>query len=259
MSPSSTIVTPPRGLEEGLFELPTADVAVKAYFAKPAGGNALPVILVIQEIFGLNAHIRDVCRRFAHQGYLAVAVDLLQRQGDASAYTNISALVRAVVAKAPDAQVMADLDASAVWALAHGGASGRIGVTGFCWGGRIAWLYAAHNPFCRAAVAWYGRIAAGHGPLQTHHPIDLAQELHAPVLGLYGGRDTSIPVADVEKLEALLAGGNASARASRLKVYPNAGHAFFADYRPSYCPEEAKDGWDRALKWFAHYLKGTPG
>lgn len=250
MSSISTIHTPSAGLEQGLFDLPAPGQPIKAYFARPAGPGVFPVILVIQEIFGLNDHIQDVCRRFAHQGYLAVAAELTQRQGDAGSYSDIPTLIRDVVANVPDEQAMADLDACAAWAMAHGGAAGRLGVTGFCWGGRIAWLYAAHNPDCKAAVAWYGRIATGHGPLQTHHPIHLVNELHAPVLGLYGGKDTSIPVDDVRELEVLLAQGNAAARASRFKVYPESGHAFFADYRPSYRAGDARDGWRLALEWF---------
>lgn len=254
MSSSSTIHTSSAGLEQGLFDLPAPGQAIKAYFARPAGAGTFPVILVVQEIFGLNEHTQDVCRRFAHEGYLAVAADLTQRQGDAGSYTDIPALVREIVAKVPDEQVMADLDACANWAMAHGGAAGQLGVTGFCWGGRIAWLYAAHNPDCKAAVAWYGRISTGHGPLHTHHPIHLANELHAPVLGLYGGKDTGIPVDDVRELEVLLAQGNEAARASRFHVYPESGHAFFADYRPSYHAEDARDGWTRALEWFGRYV-----
>jgi carboxymethylenebutenolidase len=254
MSSSSTIHTSSAGLEQGLFDLEAPGQAIQAYFARPAGAGSFPVILVVQEIFGLNEHTQDICRRFAHEGYLAIAADLTQRQGDAGSYTDIPALVREVVAKVPDEQVMADLDACAKWAMAHGGAAGQLGVTGFCWGGRIAWLYAAHNPDCKAAVAWYGRISTGHGPLHTHHPIHLANELHAPVLGLYGAKDTGIPVDDVHRLEALLAQGNEAARASRFHVYPESGHAFFADYRPSYHAEDARDGWTRALEWFGRHI-----
>jgi len=254
MSLPSTIHTSAEGLQQGLFDLPVDDGMIKACFARPDGAEKPPVILVVQEIFGLNEHIQDVCRRFAHDGYLAVAVELFQRQGDAASYTDVAALVRELAAMAPDEQVLSDLDASARWAVSQGGDPGRLGITGFCWGGRLTWLYAAHNPACKAAVAWYGRIASGHGKIQVRQPIDLAHELHAPVLGLYGGKDTGIPLDDVRRLEALLAQGNAAAQASRIKVYADAGHAFFADYRPSYRPEDAGNAWDATLDWFKRYV-----
>lgn len=250
----TTVHTPADGLKHGLIDMPTFDGTVKAYYAAPADQPDLPVILVIQEIFGLHEHIRDVCRRLARAGYFAVAVELYQRQGDAAAYTDMPALIRDIVAKVPDKQVLADLDASAQWAATQGGDISRLGVTGFCWGGRLTWLYAAHNPHCRAAVAWYGRLVSGHGPLQVRNPIDAAGELYAPVLGLYGGHDTSIPVQDVHRMEAALAQGNAASAASKIIVYPHSGHAFYADYRPSYSRDDANDAWEKTLLWFEQYL-----
>ena len=250
----TTLHTSAEGLKHGLVDMPTFDGTIKAYFAAPADRAHCPVVLVIQEIFGLHEHVQDVCRRFAHEGYFAVAVELYQRQGDASAYTEIPSLVKNIVAKVPDEQVLADLDASAKWAESQGADAKRLGVTGFCWGGRLVWLYAEHNPVCKAGVAWYGRLTAGHGPLQVRNPIDVAASLHAPVLGLYGAQDTSIPVEDIRKMEAVLAHGGAASKASRFVVYSDAGHAFYSDYRPSFRKAEAEDGWAKALDWFRRYL-----
>lgn len=251
---STAIHTPNDGLDQGEFDLPVSDGTIKAYYAAPSVGTNFPVILVIQEIFGVHEHIRDVCRRFAKEGYLAVSAELYQRQGDASEYTDIPSLIAKLVSKVPDDQVMADLDACVRWAATRGANVARLGVTGFCWGGRQVWLYAAHNPACKAAVAWYGKLAAGHGPLQKHHPVEIAGSIHAPLLGLYGGKDTSIPQEDVRRVEEILADGNEAARASKIVVYPQSGHAFYADYRPSYHADDAKDGWKRTLDWFHKYL-----
>jgi carboxymethylenebutenolidase len=250
----TAIHTPAEGLKQGLIDMPSFDGSVQAYYAVAQQSTNRAVVLVVQEIFGLHEHIQDVCRRFAHEGYFAVAVNLYQRQGNVEDYTEIPDLIRSVVAKVPDEQVLADLDASARWAATQGADAARQGVTGFCWGGRLAWLYAAHNPDCRAAVAWYGKLCAGHGPLQKINPIDIAGSLRAPVLGLYGGLDASIPAEDVERMRAALRSGNAAAQTSELVVYPKAGHAFFADYRPSYRKQDAADGWHRALAWFNRYL-----
>lgn len=251
----STIHTSPEGLDQGLVDIPTFDGQIKAYYAAPAGQQGAPVVLVIQEIFGLHEHIRDVCRRFAKEGYFAIAVELYQRQGDASAYTDIPALIRDLVAKVPDEQVLADLDASAKWAGARGADASRLGVTGFCWGGRITWLYAAHNPACKAGVAWYGKLTVGHGPLQKRNPIDVAGTVHGPVLGLYGAKDESIPLDDIKKVEQVLAQGNQPAQSSKFVVYPNSSHAFYADYRPSYNAADAQDAWGKAVQWFDDHLK----
>lgn len=250
----TTIHTDTQGLSHGDFELAVPGGPVAAYYAAPAGREQLPIVLVVQEIFGLHEHIKDVCRRLAHDGYLAVSVNLYQRQGDASRYDNIPGLVAELVSKVPDEQVHADLDASLAWAAAHGGDGALVGVTGFCWGGRTTWMYAARNPAVKAGVAWYGRLSSGHGPLIKQVPLDVAGSLHAPVLGLYGGKDESIPLDDVRAMEARLQQGGAPAQASRIVVYPQAGHAFLADYRPSYRAADAQDGWRRMLDWFALYL-----
>lgn len=250
----TTIRTPATGLDEGAFILPTFDGTIDAYYARPQNRPDAPVILVIQEIFGLHEHIRDVCRRFANEGYFAVSVELYKRQGDPNAYSSIPDLVSNIVSKVSDEQVLADLDASVKWAGEQGGDVSRLGVTGFCWGGRLTWMYMEHNPAAKAGVAWYGKLAVGHGPLQKRNPVDIAPTLKGPVLGLYGGQDVSIPLEDVRRMEAELAKGSAAAQASRIVVYPDSGHAFYADYRPSYRAEDAKDGWAKALDWFKRYL-----
>lgn len=250
----TAIHTDTYALRHGLVEMPTFDGTIPAYYAAPDNVEAPPVVLVIQEIFGLHEHIRDVCRRFAHAGYMAVAVDLYQRQGDASQYTDSATLIRELVSKVPDEQVLADLDASAQWAATQGGDIGRLGVTGFCWGGRLVWMYAAHSDKCKAGVAWYGRLATGHSEKQLRHPIDVAPDLQAPVLGLYGGKDTGIPLEDVRRMEAALADGGPVASQSEIIVYPDSGHAFYADYRPSYHPQDAQDAWGKCLAWFDQYL-----
>jgi carboxymethylenebutenolidase len=185
---------------------------------------------------------------------MAVAPDLYARQGDASQYTDTGKLLAELVSKVPDAQVMNDLDAAVAWAGAHGGNAAKVGITGFCWGGRITWLYAEQRKNLKAGVAWYGRLVGSASPLTPHHPLDLAASLHAPVLGLYGGQDSGIPLTTVNQMKDALAAagdkGNAAAKASRFMVYPKAPHAFHADYRPSYRKEAAQDGWQQALAWF---------
>lgn len=242
----ATILTPPDGLQVGPIEIPAGDRSIPGYHARPEGKGSWPVILVVQEIFGVHEHIRDVCRRFARSGYLAVAPDLYVRQGDVSRLPAIADIMP-IVAAVPDQQVMSDLDAAADWAQAHGG-NGHLAVTGFCWGGRITWLYAAHNPAVGAAVAWYGRVRGQATSLQPRHPIDVVAELKAPVLGLYGGRDEGIPLADLELMRSAL---KAAGKAAEIHVYPEAPHGFHADYRPSYREAEARDGWTRCLRWLA--------
>lgn len=250
----TVIHTDTQGLAHGDFQLPVADGSVSAYYAAPEGKRDLPVVLVIQEIFGVHEHIKDICRRVAKAGYLAVAANLYERQGDASTYTDIPKLIAEIVSKVPDEQVFADLDASVAWAAQHGGDPKRVAVTGFCWGGRLTWMYAAHNPDVKVGVTWYGRLSSGHGPLIKRVAFDVVNELHAPVLGLYGAKDASIPVSDIEIMKTKLAGGNENARRSEFVVYPQADHAFLADYRMSYQAEAAKDGWGRMLEWFKRYL-----
>lgn len=220
---------------------------VPVYRAQPEGKANPPVILVISEIFGVHEHIKDVARRFAKQGYMALAPDLFVRAGDAGKVPNIADLMRDIVGKTPDAQVMSDLDTVVTWAKQRGGDTERLGITGFCWGGRITWLYAAHNPKVKAGVAWYGRLVGEPNANSPRHPIDIAPNLKVPVLGLYGAKDTGIPLESVERMRAALDKGNSG---SAFQIYPNSGHAFHADYRPSYNEADARDGWRRALEWF---------
>ncbi len=250
----TTLHTDIQGLREGMVEIPSFDQSVAAYYAAPAQASNPPVILVVQEIFGVHEHVKDVCRRFAHEGYMAIAVELYQRQGDPLAYSDVASLIKGLVSKVPDEQVMADLDAAVAWAGAQGADVSRLGITGFCWGGRIVWRYSAHNAGCKAGVAWYGKLAQGHGPLQVSNPVDVARVLHGPVLGLYGAQDSSIPQEDIQRMQAELAQGGPAAQASTIHVYPESGHAFFADYRPSYNARDAQDGWNKALSWFRKYL-----
>jgi carboxymethylenebutenolidase len=246
----TAIKTSSEGLKTGEFTYVVEGFQVPAFFAAPAGKTQLPVVLVVQEIFGVHEYIADTCRRFARAGYLAIAPELYARQGDPSAYGEMAKLMAEVVYKVPDAQVMADLDGALAWAGANGGDLSRAGITGFCWGGRITWLYAARGAV-KAGVAWYGRLVGAASELTPKHPIDIAASLRAPVLGLYGGQDAGIPLDTVEAMKtALAAGTTAASQASRFVVYPDAPHAFHADYRPSYQKEPAEDGFKRALAWF---------
>ena len=246
----TAIKTDSNGLTVGEVTVPVGSFKMPAYRAAPAGKTNAPVVLVVSEIFGVHEYIADVARRFAKAGYFAVAPELFVRQGDASSYGEIGKLVSEVVSKVPDAQVMGDLDASAAWAKAQGADASRLAVTGFCWGGRITWLFSAHNPGVKAAVAWYGRLVGAPNSLQPTHPIDLAARLNGPVLGLYGSADQGIPLDTVDKTKAALAAGSAAAKKSEFIVYPEAPHGFHADYRPSYRKEAAEDGWKRCLAWF---------
>ena len=250
----TVITTASEGLTAGEVKIPTADVEIPAYRAMPATGGPFPVVLVVQEIFGVHEHIKDMCRRFAKEGYLAVAPELYARQGDPAKFTDWKQLFAEVVNKVPDAQVMSDLDAVVAWAGKSGsGDVKRVGVTGFCWGGRITWLYCAHSPQVKAGVAWYGRLVGETSPLQPKDPIDVVADLKAPVLGLYGGQDQGIPLADVEKMRAALA---AAKNPSEIVVFPDAGHGFNADYRPSYRAEDAREAWRQALAWFRRHGAG---
>jgi len=207
-------------------------------------------VLVVSEIFGVHEHIADVARRFAKAGYLAIAPELFVRQGDAQSFDEVARLLSEVIAKVPDEQVMGDLDAALAWARGHGGDTAKAGITGFCWGGRITWLFAAHQPQVKAGVAWYGRLVGQPSPLTPRHPVDVAGSLRGPVLGLYGEKDTGIPLDSVDTMKAALAAGSPAARKSEFVIYPDAPHAFHADYRPSYRKEAAEDGWKRCLAWF---------
>jgi carboxymethylenebutenolidase len=247
---AKTIQTSAQGLTAGAVQIPVANGSIPAYRAMPAKKGRFPVVLVIQEIFGVHEHIQDVCRRFAKLGYLAIAPELFARQGDVSKLSKIEQ-IRPIVDKVPDTQVLSDLDATVTWARQmSGGDTARLGITGFCWGGRIVWLYAAHNPQVKAGVAWYGRLVGDKTPLQPQYPTDIAPILKVPVLGLYGGQDTGIPVATVEQMRSLL---KQSSPSSEIIVYPDAPHAFFADYRPSYRQQAAEDGWKRLQAWFKQH------
>ncbi len=244
------ITTDIQGLTAGEVQIPTKDGQMPAYRALSAGKTGLPTVLVVQEVFGVHEHIRDVARRLAKQGYLAVAPELYARQGDATKYTDTDALIKEIVSRVSDAQVMGDLDAAAAWAAKNGGA-GKLGITGFCWGGRVVHMYAAHNPNLAAGVAWYGRTAGSYHA-GDRSPLDVAGQIKAPVLGLYGGADSGIPTDTVEKFGAALkAAGNTR---SEMVIFPNTPHAFYADYRPSYRKEAADDGWKRLTAWFKQYL-----
>ncbi len=252
VSAQTMITTPADGLTAGVVKVKTQDgKEMDAYRAMPATGTGFGTILVVQEIFGVHAHIADMCRRFAKAGYYAIAPELYFRQGDPKGYTEIPKLIGELVSKVPDAQVMGDLDACVAFAKGEGKAdTAKLGITGFCWGGRITWLYAAHNPGVKAGVAWYGRVVGDSTAMTPKHPVDLAKDLKAPVLGLYGGADTGIPNDTVDKMRAALKDGSAAAKKSEIVTYPDMPHAFNADYRPSYRKEAAEDGWKRALAWF---------
>lgn len=243
------IHTPEDGLTTKWVDIAAGDLAVPAFVAMPEKPGRFPVVLVIQEIFGVHEHIQDICRRFAHEGFLAMAPELYVRQGNPADYPDIESLINGIVSQVPDEQVMADLDACLVWAGLHGGDLMQVSATGFCWGGRITWLYAAHQPMVRAAVAWYGRLKKGHGPLHTKHPIDVVDKIDAPVLGLYGALDAGIPLGDVKAMQAALKAGSDKAKSSEIRVYEDADHGFFADYRPMYQQKAAKDAWQRCLAW----------
>ena len=238
------------GLVAGEVRVPVKDGEMVAYRALPKGAVRPPVVLVVSEIFGVHEHIQDVCRRLAKLGYCAIAPELFARQGDPRQLSSVADILTKITSKTPDAQVMSDLDATVAWAASKGADTDRLAITGFCWGGRITWLYCAHNPQVKAGVAWYGRLVGDVNEVTPRHPINIAADLKAPVLGLYGGLDTGIPLETVEKMEMALKEGSKAARLSQIHVYDNAPHAFHADYRPSFRKEEAEDGWKRMQAWF---------
>jgi carboxymethylenebutenolidase len=254
----TAVKTSSEGLIEGEVVIDVNGFKMPAYRSAPKGKTNLPVVLVISEIFGVHEYIADVTRRFAKAGYLAIAPELFVRQGDPSSYGEMGKLIAEVISKVPDAQVMGDLDATLQWASKNGGNANRAAITGFCWGGRITWLYAAHNPKLKTGVAWYGRVEGQTNANNPKHAVDLAVQLKAPVLGLYGGDDAGIPVTSVNNMKEVLAlsasRGNKAAKASEFVLYPDAPHAFHADYRPSYRAAPATDGWNRALAWFKQYV-----
>jgi carboxymethylenebutenolidase len=244
----TTISTDSAGLDAGDIRVPVKDGTIAAYYAKPAGGKNLPIVLLAHEIWSVHEYFKDLCRRLGKLGYLAVAPDLFGRQGDVSNLERDD--IFKIVSRVPDAQVMSDLDAAAAWAAQSGGDRSRIAATGFCWGGRIIWLYAAHSRDLKAGVAWYGKVEGAPDELHPRLPIDLAGELRAPVLGLYGGADAGIPNDGVDRMRAAL---KAAGKPCEINTYPDMPHAFHADYRPSYRKDAAEDGWRRMLDWFRRH------
>jgi carboxymethylenebutenolidase len=248
---AEAITTDSNGLTVGEVKVPVPEGEIPAYRAMPASGGPFATVLVVQEIFGVHEHIKDICRRLGKAGYFAVAPALYAREGDVSKMSDSSEIIAKVVSKVPEKQVAADLDATVAWAKSTGKAdSTRLAITGFCWGGRQVWLYAAHNPNVKAAVAWYGLLQRPKSEMTPVNPIDVVGQLNVPVLGLYGGADPGIPVAQVEELRAAL---KAAGKPSEIVIYPDTPHGFNADYRPSYRPEQAKDGWARLLAWFKNH------
>jgi len=247
---AQVIHTDSAGLVAGEIKIPTDGGDMPGYYAKPSGAGPFPTIVVIEEIFGVHEHIKDVCRRLAKAGYLAVAPELYARQGDLSTMTDAQQIISQVISKAPDDQVMKDLDNAVVWAGKNGGDTARLGVTGFCRGGRDTWLYDAHNPKLKAAVAWYGPVNDKTSDIQPQTATDLADTIHAPLLGLYGGQDTGIKMDDVK---AAAAKAQKAGKTAEIHIYADAPHGFNADYRPSYRKADAEDGWQRMLAWFKKY------
>lgn len=247
---AATIATDTSGLDAGDVKIPVGDQTIPGYRAMPSKGGPFPVVLVVQEIFGVHEHIKDVCRRFAKAGYFAIAPEMYYRQGDVSKLKSIDE-IRPIVAQVPDEQVMSDLDACVDFAQKSGkGDVAKLGITGFCWGGRIVWLYAAHSKQLKAGVAWYGRLVGDPSEHQPKHPVNIAADIKAPVLGLYGGKDTGIALDTVEQMRTALKTAKVDAQ---IIVYPDAPHAFYADYRPSYVEADAKDAWQKLLAWFKKY------
>jgi carboxymethylenebutenolidase len=247
---AETITTDSNGLTVGEVKIPVQDGSIPGYRAMPASGGPFATILVVQEVFGVHEHIKDICRRLAKAGYFAVAPALYAREGDVAGMSNIDDILK-LVARVPEPQVASDLDATVAWAKSTGQADvSRLGITGFCWGGRQVWLYAAHNPQLKAGVAWYGVLQRPKSEMTPANPIDLAPQLKAPVLGLYGGADPGIPMSQIEALQAAL---KSAGKPSQIVVYPDTPHGFNADYRPSYRPDQAKDGWKRMLAWFREH------
>lgn len=254
----TAIKTPTEGLVTGEVTIDVQGFKMPVFRAAPKGKTNLPVVLVISEIFGVHEYIADVACRFAREGYLALAPELFVRQGDPNSYGEVAKIHAEIISKVPDAQVMKDLDACLAWADANAGNSKRAAISGFCWGGRISWLYAMHQPKLKASVAWYGRLEGQKTAATPDHPIDLVANLKAPVLGLYGAADTGIAVASVDRMKSALAQvaaqGNSAAKDSNIVLYPDAPHAFHADYRPTYQAGPAQDGWKRALEWLKKYV-----
>ena len=247
---AATITTDANGLTVGEVEIPGEGGSIPGYRAMPEAGGPFPAILVVQEVFGVHEHIKDICRRLAKVGYFAVAPALFAREGDVVTMSDFKQIMQ-VVAKVPEPQVASDLDATAAWAESTGKAdTSKLGIVGFCWGGRQVWLYAAHNPKLKAGVSWYGVLERPKNDMTPDNPIDLVQRINAPILGLYGGADPGIPVAQIDAMRTAL---KAAGKSSEIVVYPDTPHGFNADYRPSYRPQQARDGWQRMLVWFKQH------
>ncbi len=247
---AQAIQTDASGLDAGETQIPVKDGKLPAYYARPAKGTNFPVVLVNEEIFGVHEYIKDVCRRFAKLGYMAVAPEIYARIADLSKMTDVPTIFKDVISKKPDEELYSDLDSTLAWAAKNKGSATAIAETGFCRGGRTTWMYAAHNPKLKAAVAWYGPVKGATSSIQPLTPMDIADKLKCPLLGLYGGKDTSIQVSDVEEA---MAKAKAAHKTVELHVYPDSPHGFHADYRPSYHKDDAEDGWKRMLAWFKQY------
>ena len=250
---AAAIETDFNGLKAGEQMIPVGSFQMPAYVSRPEKAKgSLPIVIVASEIFGVHEYIADVTRRFAKLGYLAIAPEFFTRAGDPNAYGTVAEIQKNIVAKTPDTQVLNDLQAALVWAGKNGGDLKRVGVTGFCWGGRITWL-SATLPQVRAGVAWYGRLIGEKTEGNPRHPVEIAADLKAPVLGLYGGADVGISLESVDQMKVALAQAaskNPFAKASQFEVYPDTPHAFHADYRATYREGPAKDGWEKCIAWF---------
>jgi carboxymethylenebutenolidase len=249
---AQTITTDTNGLDAGEVKVPVADGSIPAYRAMPAQGGPFPVVLVVHEAWGVHEHIKDLCRRLAKLGYFAIAPELWARQGNAAAAKDMNE-TRRIMSSVPEAQVMSDLDATEAYAKSTGkGDLTKLAVTGFCWGGWATWMYAAHNPGLKAAVAWYGTDRPVT-ELTPKNPLDIAADVKCPVLAFYGGQDQSMPKDTIEKRQAAC---KAAGKTCEFRVYPDAPHGFNADYRPSYRADDAKDAWARMLAWFKEHGVG---
>lgn len=247
---AQVITTDTQGLTAGMVEIPAGDRSIPAYRAMPQGKTRLGCVIVVHEIFGVHEYIKDVCRRLAKLGYLAIAPEFFVRHGDVSQYKTVPDIFANVVSKVPDREVLNDVDATVTWASANSGDGNKVGITGFCWGGRIVWMASAANPRLKAGVAWYGRLMTMVNAATPNHPHDIAEKLNWPVLGLYGGKDDGIGLDTVEEMKTRLSFGGKASQASEFVIYPDAPHAFHADYRPTYRKEAAEDGFKRAVEWF---------
>ena len=243
------------GIKAGEQDITVGSFNMPAYISRPEKASGpLPVVIVVSEIFGVHEYIADTTRRFAKLGYLAIAPEFFTRAGDPNSFGTVAEIQSNIVAKTPDPQVLGDFKAAIAWAGKNGGDLKKVAVTGFCWGGRITWL-SATMPEVKAGVAWYGRLVGDKTANNPKQPVEIAADLKAPVLGLYGSADTGIPLDTVEQMKAALskASSNPAAKASKFEIYPEAPHAFHADYRATYREGPAKDAWAKCLAWFKQH------